>query len=104
MRRKKASEIFGAVDPNLKVIDGGTHRWHRRAKLSPQAMLDWQKLDGAKCPRCGQDALYFRPQDGVCISCAWWLNEQMERKETQQRKAAKFIKAHNARIDKKRRG
>ena len=100
MRFKKASEIFAPVDPNLKVIDGGTRhkRWPK-----PLTQRDWEKSGGVRCPRCHKETVRFRPEDGVCIDCARWLNEQMERKENRQRKATKFIKAHNARIKKKRR-
>jgi hypothetical protein len=101
MKRKRASEIFAVVDPNLKVIDGGTRR-RRHRKLSTQAMLDWQKLGGTKCLRCGQDALRFRPQDGVCIFCAQKLNEKEIRDERKRARFLRFMRAHNAQIDRKR--
>ena len=66
MKRKRASEIFAAVDPNLKVIDGGT-RCRRHRKLSARAMLDWQKLGGTKCPRCGGETQ--RLIEGKCPQC-----------------------------------
>jgi uncharacterized Zn finger protein (UPF0148 family) len=100
MKRKRASEIFAAVDPNLKVIDGGSRR-RRRRKLSAQSMLDWQKLGGTKCPRCGQDALRFRPQDGVCIVCAGQLNEKELRDEKKRAQFLRYMRAHNARIGKR---
>lgn len=99
-KRKKASEIFGAVDPNLKVIDGGSRKHTRR--LSAKAEADWDKLGGAKCPRCGKDALRFRPGDGVCIICAGALNEKEIRDERKRVRFLKFRKAHNARIDRNR--
>ena len=102
MKRKKASEIFAAVDPHLKVIDGHSRR--RRRKLSVEAISDWQKLGGAKCPRCGQDALRFRPRDGVCISCAQELDEKETRDECKKRRFLRFMKAHNARIERNKKG
>lgn len=101
MQKKRASEIFGAVDPNLKVIDGGRRR--RRAKpLSPQGQAEWDRLGGAKCPKCGEDALRFRPEDGVCIFCAGVLNEKELRDERARVRFLKHMKAHNARIDRNR--
>ena len=66
---------------------------------------DWEKLSGAKCPRCGQDAFRFRPSDGVCILCAQALNEKELRDERKRARFLRFMRAHNARIDrsKKRR-
>ena len=93
MKRKKASEIFAAVDPHLKVIDGGTHRRHKKKES------DWEKLNGAKCPRCGQDALRFRPEDGVCIFCAQKMNERELSEENKKARFLRFMRAHNARID-----
>lgn len=101
MKRKRASEIFGEVDPNLKVIDGGSRR--RRAKrLSPEGQAEWERLSGAKCPRCGQDALLFRPEDGVCIFCAQALNEKELQDERKRARFLRFMRAHNARIDRNR--
>jgi len=97
---KKASELFAAVDPHLKVIDGGSHR--RQKRLSAKAQADWDKLDGSKCPRCGIDALRFRPQDGVCVFCGQALNEKELRDERKQARFLKYMTAHNARIKGKR--
>lgn len=90
---KRASEIFGPVDPNLKVIDRG------RGRRKKKELSDWDKLSGAKCPRCGNDALRFRPQDGVCIFCAQELNEKELRDERSKERFIRYMKAHNARID-----
>lgn len=105
MTRKKASELFAAVDPDLKVIDGGNRR-RRSKEPSRKGQADWDKLGGAKCPRCGQDAFRFRPEDGVCILCAQALNEKELRDERKRARFLRFMKAHNARIDrsKRRRG
>ena len=101
-KRKKASEIFGAVDPHLKVIDGGSHRRHIK-RLSAKGQADWDKLSGAKCPSCGQDALRFRPEDGVCNFCAASLNEKELRDERKRARFLKYMTAHNARVDKGKR-
>ena len=90
MKRKRASEIFGTVDPNLRVIEG--HR-HLNKK-------DWKRSGGAVCPRCGKEAVRFR--HGVCITCAQILNENLDRDEKKRAKQLKFVKAHNARIDKRK--
>ena len=103
LKRKRASEIFGPVDPHLKVIDGGSRR-RRTRRLSPEAQADWDNLDGAKCPRCGKDAVRFRPEDGVCIFCAGVLNEKELRDESKRTRFLRYMKAHNARIDRNRRG
>ncbi len=97
MKRKRVSEIFGSVDSNLKVIDA-SHR-HPKKPLS-----DWEASGGAFCPRCNEEAVRFRPQDGVCRKCADALNEKQDRDEKKRAKFLRFVKAHNARIDKKRRG
>ena len=101
MIKKRASEIFAAVDPHLKVIDGGSRR-RRARRLSPKGQADWDNLGGAKCPRCGQDAVRFRPEDGVCIFCAGVLNEKELRDERKRARFLKFQKAHNARINRNR--
>lgn len=102
LKRKRASEIFAAVDPHLTVIDAG--RRHRRAKrLSPKGQADWDNSGGAKCPSCGQDAVRFRPEDGVCVFCAQTMNEKELRDERKRVRFLKFQKAHNARIDKGKR-
>lgn len=60
-RSKKASEIFRPVDPDLKIIDRGTLR---RSKKQ-----NWNDSGGSFCPRCGKEAVRFRPKDGVCMEC-----------------------------------
>jgi len=97
MKRKRASEIFGSVDPNLKVIDAS----HRHSK---KPLSDWEASGGAICPSCKEEAVRFRPQDGVCRQCADSLNKKYFKDEKKRDNLRKFIKAHNARIDKKRRG
>ena len=95
MIKKKASEIFAAVDPHLKVIDGGTRR-RKKKELS-----DWEKLDGAKCPKCGKDALRFRPEDGVCMVCAGEANEKELRDERKRARFLRYMRSHNAQIGKR---
>ncbi len=95
MKRKRASELFGSVDPNLKVIDAS----HRHPKKS---LSDWEASGGAICPRCNEEAVRFRPQDGVCRQCADALNEKHFKDEKKRAKFLRFVKAHNARIDKRK--
>lgn len=96
MKRKRASEIFGSVDPHLKVINAS----HRHRKMS---VSEWEASGGAICPRCEQEAIRFRPEDGVCRSCADSLNEKHFKDERKRAKFLRFVKAHNARIDKRKR-
>ena len=91
MTRKKPSEIFAKVDPNLRVIDA-----HRHKKSH------WDASGGAICPKCGMEAVRFRPEDGVCRQCANLLNDKFFRDEAKHAKFLRFIKAHNARIDRKK--
>jgi len=96
MQRKRASEIFASADPHLRVIDGGTY--HRRLNEA-----DWIKAGGAICPRCGWEAVRFRPEDGVCRQCADFLNDKKFSDEKKRAKFLRFVKAHNARVDKRER-
>jgi hypothetical protein len=68
---KRASEIFGEVDPHLTVIDGGTRHRHLSKPLTQR---DWDSAEGVICKICGQES--FRLKGGVCIHC-------IERKELQ---------------------
>lgn len=94
MKKKRASDIFHPVDPKLVVIGG-----HRRRKTTKK---DWEMARGKVCPRCGQEALRFRPRDGVCTNCARDLDEKQDRDDNKRARQLKFIKQHNARIDRKR--
>lgn len=91
---KKASEIFGEVDPNLRVVD---HKTGRRGKQK-----EWELAGGAFCPRCNLEAVRFRPADGVCLQCAQVLNQKQDRDDKKRARQIKFIKQHNARITKRR--
>ena len=96
LKRKRASEIFGSVDPNLEVINA-SHR-HLKKPLS-----NWEASAGAICPKCHEEAVRFRPEDGVCRQCADALNEKQDRDEKKRAKFLRFMKAHNARIEKRKR-
>ncbi len=98
LRQKRASEIFHPVDPGLKVIDGGSRRTGRKGKAQ-----DWKKTGGAICPRCNQEAVRFRPRDGVCVECVRALDEEQVQNDKKRARQLKFINKHNARI-KKRKG
>lgn len=79
-KRKRASEIFGPVDPNLKVIDGGTHRWHRRQhRPEPLSQEEWDRVRGVLCPRCNNETL--RLINGVCLQCARQMSQEWEEKK-----------------------
>lgn len=93
-RLKKASEIFHPVDPELHVIDRGTRRKSRKK--------DWDDTGGAFCTRCNQEAVRFRPRDGVCFRCVQQEEEKHYRDEEKRKKQLKFIKQHNARIDRRK--
>lgn len=80
MRRKRASEIFGPVDPDLKVIDGGTRR---RRKKSPET--EWEQAAGVICPECRRETL--RLEDGLCPQCA--RAKENKREEDQEDSAMK---------------
>jgi len=76
MRRKKLSEIFAEVDPNLKVIDGVNYRHQRNKRLmrldeKPATEVshyepctstneDWEKA-AITCPVCGQPTTRLLP-------------------------------------------
>ena len=94
METKRASEIFGQVDPHLTVIDRHTGR---RAKAS-----DWRRSGGELCPRCLKEAVRFRPRDGVCVECVRVISEKEERDIKKRAKQLKFITQHNARIIKRK--
>lgn len=80
MRRKKASEIFAAVDPHLKVIDGG-----RRRKRKKRELTEWEKAGGVFCPACREETV--RILRGVCPSCFKKLDaERIEKLAVQSKK------------------
>jgi hypothetical protein len=77
MGRKKSSEIFGAVDPHLTVIDAGHRRrgsGKRTVKLSevatsppgpyhspPLTEEQWNNARGVNCPLCGNETHRLYP-------------------------------------------
>ncbi|GAH98764.1 unnamed protein product [marine sediment metagenome] len=98
MKRKKASEIFGPVDPGLTVIDRG-RRGKKKAKTlaevaappmgpyNPQPMTEegWEKSEGAPCPICGQNTLRlyhygYSGEDKACKNCIDERREIMQYK------------------------
>jgi len=91
MLKKKASEIFRPVDPDLRVVEG-----HRRANKK-----DWEKSGGALCTQCGEEAVRFL--NGVCFQCVRILDEKDEKELKKIARQLKYVKQHNARIDKKKR-
>ncbi len=97
MKRKRASEIFGDVDPKLHVIDGGQHRTGRKGTSK-----EWEQAGGTFCPRCNQEAVRFRPRDGVCLQCVRAADEKQDRDDKKRARQLKFINQHNARIAKRK--
>lgn len=97
MKRKTASELFRDVDPKLHVIDGGQHRTGRKGK--PE---QWEQTGGALCPQCGQEAVRFRPRDGLCFQCVRAGDEKQERDDKKHARQLKFMNQHNARIAKRK--
>jgi len=63
-KKKRASEIFGEVDPHLTVIDG-TRRRHRSLPLTHS---DWERAKGIICQVCGRETL--QSFNGLCPQCA----------------------------------
>lgn len=63
---------------------------------------EWEMAAGGPCGRCGERKLRFR--NGVCWDCAIQLDEQAERAQLKAERVRRFAKAHNARIDRNKRG
>lgn len=61
MPRRRIAEVFGAVDPNLKVISGGVRR---RKK---QSEVNWDLAGGLRCKKCGAEVV--RLINGYCVDC-----------------------------------
>lgn len=78
VKRKRASEIFAEVDPNLKVIDGGTRRRHSSTPLTKR---EWDKAKGVTCQGCGRETL--QSINGLCPQCA--NSKEAERVEEQEK-------------------
>lgn len=95
MKRKPASVIFGAVDPNLRVVNGGMRRRTKDRE-------NFEKAHGDECPRCHEEAWRFRPYDGVCFNCEHKLDVKEDRDLRNKAKFRKFREKHNARIGKKK--
>ena len=93
-KRSSISHILHEVDPNLTIIT--------RSKGRKSNARNWEMAAGSECPRCHQKALRFRTTDGVCIACVQAIEEKTERDDNKRAKILKYVKAHNARITKKR--
>ncbi|MDO8634905.1 MAG: hypothetical protein Q7R34_01485 [Dehalococcoidia bacterium] len=119
--RVSLREVLHQVDPELKIISG--HRRKHKPKPEPVPLIvestvgdarvnssatapsltmeDWVAAAGEPCPRCGMEAIRFRPEDKVCLNCAVKLNEKIDRDQRKRDRFLKFMKAHNAKIAKK---
>ena len=87
--KKTLGQVLRAVDPNLKIVPGGTRHGE-----------NWSKSGGAICPGCGQEAVWLRPRDGLCRQCARALDEKFSKDKSKHTRFLKQMKAHNARIGK----
>lgn len=58
------------VDPNLKIIPGGSRRHQHRANKE-----DWENASGVICRNCNREV--FRSRDGLCMSC-WEEENEIE--------------------------
>ena len=86
--------VLKDADPNLNIAPR-----RGRRKMTHQ---DWEAAEGKQCPRCGNPALRFRIEDGVCRECANGLNEKVSRDEKKKAQFEKHRKAWNARVDRNR--
>lgn len=64
------SRRLKAVDPDLKIIPGGTRRHQYRATKE-----DWDNAAGVTCRNCNGEV--FRSRDGLCMSC-WDKENEFE--------------------------
>jgi len=121
---KKASELFREVDPGLTVVSGHRRNKKRNRKqevaqpssseqevsLSPYQPYiataeDWEAARGVDCPKCGKEVVRLRPQDGICLQCASALDNKYFKDKRKRDRLLKYIKAHNARVEgKKKKG
>ena len=79
MKRKRASEIFGPVDPGLTVINGGRRRKRDgRPAYKPRPVTEdeWGKATGVNCNGCGRETL--RVIEGLCPECSRAVETETE--------------------------
>ena len=94
MKRKRASEIFGQVDPGLNVIDGGTRHRNPKRKARDQSLTmavseeppvstrhaitedDWEAAVPPLCPNCQQETLQLI--NGICPRCGRKVKERTD--------------------------
>lgn len=68
MIKRRASEVFREVDPDLKIINGGIQRTtHPRRKKPVMTEADWDAAGGLECPNCHNETVQLL--DGLCPSC-----------------------------------
>ena len=70
------------------------------ARQAAWQATDWDLTEGVRCVRCHKPAFRFR--DGVCLPCGADLVTQADRKERLRQRFLRSMKAHNARIDKRK--
>ncbi len=59
-----------AVDPDLKVVPGGTRRHTHKA-----TKVEWENCAGVICRDCNREV--FRSRDELCMSC-WEKENEFE--------------------------
>lgn len=64
------SRRLKAVDPDLKIIPGGT-----RGHTHKATKVEWENCTGVVCRVCGREV--FRSRDGLCMSC-WEKENEFE--------------------------
>jgi hypothetical protein len=65
MIKKRASQIFGEVDPKLKVVNGNVRRNSPKSPVMTEG--DWDKAGGMFCSQCKREVV--RLINGVCPQC-----------------------------------
>lgn len=87
VRYKKAKEIFGQVDPNLRVVSAGRHKKTvKREETEMVSVNDWENAKGRMCSKCGREC--FRVIDSLCSLC----NNKKVAKDDRKMEIASLVK------------
>ena len=63
---------------------------------------EFAKASGVVCPRCQREVFRVRPQDGMCIACAYRQDDKDVRDREKRARFLRFMKKHNAKIGKRK--
>jgi cytochrome c551/c552 len=81
--------------------------WERLAELEADATREaiwrktnWDLAEGDPCSRCHKPSL--RLIDAMCLPCIRDIAERADGKERLRQRYLRFVKAHNARVDKRK--